>query len=50
MIDFLGDFGLVLLITSIFGLILCVFGWVFEKVVDTEKIAKWFFDSDEDED
>lgn len=49
MLNFIADFGVVLILAAIFGLILCVFGILFESFVDTDKIAKWFDETVDDE-
>lgn len=49
MLDYLADFAIVLLITGVFGIILCLVGWLFETFVDTKKIAKWFDETVDDE-
>lgn len=48
MSDFLFDFGLVLIITSIFAFILGVSYIIFKKFVNIDKFANWFNDESMD--
>lgn len=52
--EYLDDLSFVLLISSAFGLIILVFGYIFEKVVEktigVEKFVNIMFGSEDDED
>lgn len=50
MLDYLSDFAFVLLVSGAFGLVLCLFGWLFETFVDTDKLVKKYQEIIDEED